>query len=212
MKNVIIIEDRVFRQQNLLGDKTSDLKKYPFLKNISGGEDFTKIKNQIIEKRYSVFDDFSTILLHRSAFDADIRNEIMEYLKNSHKRLVLFSGGISGSQITKLKTADLMLMNVSDFYSEKLFLFLNDNAENLLLLAFGEKWQTSILIDAIEKLTLYEKTYSKDTPFSIIESDLEFPPLITDKYFSEIEPNARINKSQITTFLENMNVDLKEQL
>ncbi len=212
MTNVIIIEDRVFRQQNLLGDKTSDLKNYSFLKNISGGEDFTNLKNQIIEKKYSVFDDFSTILLHRSAFDADIRNEIMEYLKNSSKRLVLFSGGISGSQITKLNTADLMLMNVSDFYSEKLFLFLNDNAENLLLLAFGDKWQTSILIDAIEKLTIYEKKYSKDTPFSIIESDLEFPPLITDKYFSEIEPNARINKSQITTFLENMNADLKEQL
>ena len=212
MTNVIIIEDRVFRQQNLLGDKTSDLKNYSFLKNISGGEDFTNLKNQIMEKRYSVFDEFSTILLHRSAFDADIRNEIMEYLKNSPKRLVLFSGGISGSQITKLNTADLMLMNVSDFYSEKLFLFLNDNAQNLLLLAFGDKWQTSILIDAIEKLTIYEKTYSKDTPFSIIESDLEFPPLITDKYFSEIEPNARINKSQITTFLENMNADLKEQL
>ena len=212
MKNVIIIEDRIFRQKNILGDKASNLNNYPFLKNISGGEDFANLKNQITEKKYSVFDDFSAILLHRSAFDADIRNEIMDYLKNSPKKLVLFSGGISGSQITKLKNADLMLMNVSDFYSDKLFLFLNNNAENLFQLAFGDNWQTSILIDAIEKLTVYEQTYSKDTPFSIIESDLEFPPLITGKYFSEIEPNARINKYQIATFLENMNADLKEQL
>lgn len=212
MKNVIIIEDRIFRQKNILGDKASNLNNYPFLKNISGGEDFANLKNQITEKKYFVFDDFSAILLHRSAFDADIRNEIMDYLKNSPKKLVLFSGGISGSQITKLKNADLMLMNVSDFYSDKLFLFLNNNAENLFQLAFGDNWQTSILIDAIEKLTVYEQTYSKDTPFSIIESDLEFPPLITGKYFSKIEPNARINKYQIATFLENMNADLKEQL
>ena len=212
MKNVIIIEDRIFRQKNILGDKASNLNNYPFLKNISGGEDFANLKNQITEKKYSVFDDFSTILLHRSAFEADIRNEIMDYLKNSTKKLVLFSGGISGSQITKLKNADLMLMNVSDFYSDKLFLFLNNNAENLFQLAFGDNWQTSILIDAIEKLTVYEQTCSKDTPFSIIESDLEFPPLIIGKYFSKIEPNARINKFQIATFLENMNADLKEQL
>ena len=82
MENVIIIEDRIFRQQNILGDKASNLNNYPILKNISGGEDFANLKNQITEKKYSVFDDFSAILLHRSAFEADIRNEIMDYLKN----------------------------------------------------------------------------------------------------------------------------------
>jgi hypothetical protein len=212
MTHVILIEDRIYRQQNILGDKASNLNNYLFLKNISGGEEFTQIKNQILEKKYSVLDQFSTILFHRSAFDSDARNGIMNYFNNSQKKIVQFSGGISGSHITKVKHADLMMMNVSEFYSDKLFQFLDNNAENLLQLAFGNNWPISILINAIEKLTIYEKTYSEEIPYSVVESNLEFPQDITDKYFGKFESNIRITKSQLDGILKSMNADLKELL
>jgi len=212
MEKLILIEDRIFRQKNLLGEKASELQNFTFLRNISGGDDFAIIKKQILEKNYTVFDEYSTILLHRSAFETKIRNGLIEYLKDFPKRLVLFSGGISGSHLSKLKKADLMLMNVTEFYSDNLFNFLKDNAENLLQLAFGKNWQASILIDAIEKITIYEKKLIKDTPFSRIESDLEMNKLINEKYFNKVKTNDRMSKSELGIVLKKMNEDIKEML
>jgi hypothetical protein len=213
MNNVILVEDRIFRQKNLLGERASDLENFSLLKNVSGGDDFTEIKKQILAKNYSVFDDYSTILVHRSAFETEQRNGLTEYIKDYTKRLVLFSGGISGSHLSKLKKSDLMLMNVNEFYSENLFIFLESNAENLLQLAFGNNWQKSILIDAIEKLTLYEKTFLKDTPFSRIEDDLKLKTIIIEKYFNDAKINEiKVSKSEIGIVLKKMNEELKEFL
>lgn len=212
MNKVILIEDRIYRQKDILGNKALNLNNYPFLKNITGGEEFTQIKNHLLEQKYSVLDQFSTILFHRSAFDSDVRNGIMNYFSNSQKTIVQFSGGISGSHITKVKNADLMMINVSEFYSDKLFQFLDNNAENLLQLAFGNNWPISILINAIEKLTIYEKTYSAEIPYSVVESNLEFHQDISDKYFGKFESNTRITKFQLAGILKSMNADLKELL
>jgi hypothetical protein len=214
MKNVILVEDRIYRQKNQLGDKTVELEKFAFLENISGGVAFTKLKQQLLDKKYSVFDNYSTILVHRSAFEPEVRNGLIDYLKDrSNKKLVFFSGGITGAQLSKLKNLDFMLMNVTEFYSDNLFVFLESDAKNLMQLAFGDKWETSILIDAIEKLTIYEKTFTIDTPFSRIEDNLELNIAIIEKYFSDIKsPSLKMSKSDLGIVLRKMNDNLKSIL
>lgn len=211
MDNVILVEDRTFRQRNMLGEKAIELKNFNFLKNISGGDGFAELKNQLLEKKYSVFDEYSTILLHRSAFETEVRNGLIEYLKEYNKRLVLFSGGITGSQLSRVKNLEFMLINVTEFYSDNLLFFLRNNANNLLELAFGNNWKTSVLIDAIDKLTIYEKVFS-NKPWVIIEEDLKMNNSIIEKYFSELSNKSIITKVEIGFVLNKMNKDLKSIL
>ena len=211
MKQVILIEDRIHRQKNQLGQKIGELQSFPVLTNISGGEAFVELKNQLSEKKYSIFDDYSTIMLHRSAFEADVRNGLIEYLKDYHKKVVFFSGGITGSQLTKLKNIEFMLINVTEFYSENLLIFLRNNAENLLELAFGNNWKTSILIDAIDKLSLYEKAFNQK-PWDTVEEDLKLSNTIINKYFLNLSKKSIVSKDEIRFVLNKMNTDLKSIL
>jgi hypothetical protein len=211
MKNVILVEDRLYRQRNMLGEKVIEFENFSFLKNISGGEPFAELKEQLFEKKYAIFDDYSTILLHRSAFEAEVRNGLIEYLKDYHKKLVLFSGGITNSQLSRVKYMEFMLINVTDFYSDNLLLYLRNNADNLLELAFGNNWATSVLIDAIEKLTLFEKHFN-NKPWVTIEEDLKLNNAIIEKYFIELSNKPRITKDDIRLALNKMNTDLKSIL
>jgi hypothetical protein len=195
----------------MLGEKVIELEKFDFLKNISGGEPFAQLKEQLFEKKYAIFDDYSTILLHRSAFEAEVRNSLIEYLKDYHKKLVLFSGGITNSQLSRVKYMEFMLINVTDFYSDNLLLYLRNKADNLLELAFGSKWETSVLIDAIEKLTLYEKLFNSK-PWVTVEEDLNLNSTIIEKYFADLSNKTRITKDDIRLALSKMNKDLKSIL
>jgi hypothetical protein len=211
MGNVLLIEDRTYRQRNLLGDRLIELNKYNFLKNISGGEEFTVLKDQMVERKYSVFDAYSTILLHRSAFDTDVRNGLIEYLKDYKKKVVLFSGGITGSQFNKIKNVEFMLINVTEFYSDNLLYFIKNGADNLLELAFGNSWEMSILIDSILKITIYAKSF-ESKPWDIIKYDLNLYNIIVEKYFSELSTKVIISKGEIGDVLTKMNLDLKSIL
>jgi hypothetical protein len=211
MKNVILVEDRIYRQRNLLGEKVAELEQFTTLKNIAGGEEFAEIKMQIMANKYSVFDEYSTILLHRSAFEAEVRNGVIDYLKDYNKKLVLFSGGITGSQVSRLKNMELMLINVTEFYSENLLLFLKDGGDNLLELAFGKNWETSVLIDVIDKLTIYEKGLVKK-PWVAVEEDLKLNNAIIEKYFTELSSKSVITKDEIRFVLDKMNANLKSLL
>jgi len=213
MNKAILIEDRIERQRKQLGQRLNELQQFSFLKNISGGEDFADFKRQIVKKNYSIFDEYTTIMLHRSAFDAEMRNGFLEYLKDYPKKLIFFSGGITGSQLSKLKNIEFMLINVTEFYSDNLFVFLKNNTNNMLELAFGENWRTSMLIDSIEKLTLYEKAYAIEKPYSRIESDLELNNAFLEKYFIGVKSNeSKIKKEELGIILKQMNIDLKSIL
>jgi hypothetical protein len=118
----LLIEDRVHRQNKLLGKNLNELIK-PFLKNISGGQEFANIQKNLTSKEFSVLDEFSVIMLHRSAFDTYTRNGLIEYLRKADKKIVFFSGGISGCQISKIGNLELLLINVNQFYSENLIYF-----------------------------------------------------------------------------------------
>ena len=208
MMKAILIEDRVYRQKKLLGQNLNELIK-PFLTNISGGQDFADIQKSLINKEFSVLDEFSVIMLHRSAFDTNTRNGLIDYLRKVDKKIVFFSGGISGCQISKIGNLEFLLINVNQFYSENLMLFIKNEAQNLQELAFGNNWRISNLVDVYDKLILYTKSFIKK-PWLTIEIDLKLNSWIKDHYFSGLHQRDLINKSELEEVLNKMNSDLKK--
>jgi len=204
----ILIEDRVHRQKKLLGQNLNELIK-PFLTNISGGQKFADIQKSLINKEFSVLDEFSVIMLHRSAFDTNTRNGLIDYLRKADKKIVFFSGGISGCQISKIGNLEFLLINVNQFYSENLMLFLKNEAQNLQELAFGNNWRISNLVDVYDKLILYTKSFIRK-PWLTIEIDLKLNSWIKDHYFSGLHQRDLINKSELEEVLNKMNTDLKK--
>ena len=203
----ILIEDRVNRQKNLLGRKLNELTQFTFLKNIPGGKNFEELNQKLNDKEYTVLDEFSLIMLHRSAFETNTRNGIIEHLKKSNKKVVFFSGGITSCQINKIDSLDFLLINVNLFYSENLFYFLKNNGDNLLELAFGREWQTSILIDTYEKLVIYFKSFERK-PFAKIDSEILFNSWIIQNFFKDYAQNEIIEKSELETILEKIKKEL----
>ena len=203
----ILIEDRVNRQKNILGRKLNELTQFTLLKNISGGKDFEELNQKLNDQEYTVLDEFSIIMLHRSAFEANTRNGIIEYLKKTNKKVVFFSGGITSCRINEIDRLDFLLINVNLFYSENLFYFLKNNGDNLLELAFGREWQTSILIDTYEKLVIYFKSFVRK-PFAKIDSEILFNSWIIQKFFKDYAQNDIIEKSELETILEKIKKEL----
>lgn len=208
MNKAILIEDRVHRQKNLLGENLNELIK-PFLTNISGGQEFADIQKSLINKEFFVLDEFSVIMLHRSAFDTNTRNGLIDYLRKTEKKIVFFSGGISGCQVSKIGNLEFLLINVNQFYSENLILFFKNEAQNLQELAFGNNWRISNLVDVYDKLNLYTKSFIRK-PWMTIEVDLKLNSWIIDHYFSGFYQRALINKSELEEVLNKMNEDLKK--
>lgn len=209
MIKVLLIEDRIHRQKNIFGENIEKLNDFQILENISGGKYFVEIQKNLINKEYSVLDDYSVIILHRSAFDANTRNGLIDFLRKTDKKVVFFSGGISGCQISKIGNLEFLLMNVNQFYSENLMLFLKNDAQNLLELAFGNNWLMSNLVDAYDKLIFYSKSFTKK-PWFNIEVDLKLNNWIKDEYFSELCQRDFINKADLDEVLKKMNKDLKK--
>jgi hypothetical protein len=79
------------------------------------------------------------------------------------------------------------------------------------MLAFGDKWKTSILIDSIEKLTFYKKVFT-NKPLVIVEEDLKLNNIIFENYFSNFSNNTIININDIEFVLNQMKIDLKTNL
>ena len=83
MIKILLIEDRIHRQKNIFGKNLVELNKFSILKNISGGNDFVDIQKKLINKEYSALEEYSTIMLHRSAFETNTRNGLIDFLKKT---------------------------------------------------------------------------------------------------------------------------------
>ena len=211
MKNVILIDDRVNRQIKYLNKQELDFNNLKSLKNITEGKDFDQIKEDFIFGDFSFLNEFEVIMIHRSAFETNIRNSLLDNLRKTGKKVVFFSGGISGCQISTTGKLELLMIHVDQFYSENLFYFLKNGASNLLELAFGKNWQLSTLVDIYEKLSLYLISY-KERPWVKIEDDLKINNWIKEKYFHSVIQNHLLMKSDIEKIMEELNMDLKQLL
>ncbi|MFN4915306.1 MAG: hypothetical protein ACK5FT_08300 [Sphingomonadales bacterium] len=208
MKKVILIEDRVFRQEKHLGQGLlTELQGFKNLRNVAGGEEFTRIKENLMTDDFSVIDEYDVLFIHRSAFDADIRNKIIAIIGETEKILVFFSGGVTGCSFTSINDAQLLIINVGLFYSKNLFLFLENDCSNILELGFGDDWRLSVLLDAYERLSFYITTYDSPKPFIKIESDIEMNSWVRSKYFSEMDGLISLDhlRSVSKSMLSNIN-------
>jgi hypothetical protein len=198
MKQFILIEDRAQRQRNALGSRLVDLQSHSNLLNISGGAEFDRLRKNFENGDFSLLSDYSTIMLHRSAFSTETRSRMIDFIKSSKRKVVMFSGGITGCQMTFISGLEILLLNVNLFYSDSLFLFLDSRTENLLELAFGEKWKASILLDTLDRFNLYMSTYV-DRPLSIIDAELELNEWTRKNYFSSLSMSGKVSKIDLIT-------------
>jgi len=179
MKKILIIEDRVERQNKFTNETGIALDKY----------------ETFLDRRESLDKDslgeYSTIITHRSAFgesDENILDYLKKYCEEHQTKLVFFSGGISSTFYSKSKY-EFLLLNSKSFYSKNLELFLDDlqkNQEpNILLLGYGQDWKTNILLNTLEKINLFIsnnetkervkfKKFKTETKIENIEDMLEF--------------------------------------
>ncbi len=149
MKKILLIEDRVERQEKFSDDTGIELSDY---------RDFLDNQKEI---DLSKLEGYSTIIVHRSAF-GDRNDNVLDHLKSycadSKTNLVFFSGGITSTYYSKTKY-EFLLLNSKAFYSRNLKAFLDLTKEkgqtNLLLLGYGENWQMNLMLNTLEKINLF---------------------------------------------------------
>jgi len=149
MIKILLIEDRVERQEL-------------FSKEISFNfQSYSKIIDNKISLWQTNLDQYSTIICHRSAF-GDLNSTILDQLKNHCKgtktQLVFFSGGISSTFYSDT-SYEFLLLNSKSFYSQNLKLYFDEimknDISNLRLLAYGENWKISLLLNTLQKVNLF---------------------------------------------------------
>lgn len=161
MKKILILEDRIKRQQSFLSDShvpADFFTKYnDFVDNLKGN-DFEGFKQRlIVESDYVFLKDYSCILIHRSAFEKEIINRIYTFCNKNKIDLVYFSGGISSTNLQENTKCSFLTINSKHFYSSNLVLFLEELKEsskiNLGILAFGKQYDLNILLSFSHRLS-----------------------------------------------------------
>lgn len=146
MRKSIIIDDRSERKKlHLSDDAVSQLEQLvdKELLTLSDGEGFESVTSRL--------DSYDLIAIHRTFLtNANIFNELIDYIKNKGKSVIIFSGGIT--QNTILLNGRQLNINSSDFYTERLAPFIEafgngqDLTNPLLSFLYGETWRLTLLL------------------------------------------------------------------
>ncbi|MDZ4668367.1 MAG: hypothetical protein SGJ00_10840 [bacterium] len=177
-KGILLIEDRVTRQEIYLSKFKIDLDSFDCLDNIKGGKRFIEIKKDLSNANKLALEPYRSILAHRSALNQIEREFLYNYCKAEKKPLAFFSGGISSISYSDNEQFQFLSINANDFYSNKLPFFLNEaGSGNLKLvhLAFGQQWTLNLLLAFTNKLNSirYEKEIETERiPTQILKSKL----------------------------------------
>ncbi|KLT68656.1 hypothetical protein [Flavobacterium sp. ABG] len=161
MKKILILEDRVTRQESFLEDsnlsKDFFVRHKDFIDNFEGTlfEDFKeKLAN---EEEYDFLLEYNCVIVHRSAFKKEIINKIFSFCSKNKINLVYFSGGISSTNLREDSKFSFLTINSKQFYSSNLAMFIDEFREtgnnNLGILAFGERYELNILLSFSHKLS-----------------------------------------------------------
>lgn len=202
-KAILLVEDRPLRQQQTFKE-FEKLNKFSFLTNISDSNIFNEFKQKIQDNYRKILEPYQVIMMHRSALP-DWNNPITDFCMEKGKDLVFFSGGISYVHLVKIQKGHLLTINVKDFYSENLILFLENGGNNLYELAFGKNWEINLLADYVEKLSLFLST-TQENEFFWEEIKTLFK--LNDEFLSKF-----VNLNQIPDWLEKKDLqDLLEKI
>lgn len=212
MKKILLIEDRVSRQEFFLEKIAIDLGDYSDILDNVIDDSYEELKEQLLNDSFS-FKDYAIIICHKSAFENDnalIISKLQNYAKESQKTLIFFSGGISVNYYSNSEFESLEL-NSGTFYSNNLKLFLNSykvGNENVLMLSYGENWKLNIISNVLEKTNLYleqigdkKSVYSK---FDIYNTDMNKLSKIDYTFYDMKIENGWVSSLEIQKFKESL--------
>lgn len=181
MKKIILIEDREERQKLFMEDTELDLSLYDDILENTIGDKYEIIYEKLKNNTFN-FDDYETIIVHKSAFHDDNRiilNKIRKHCQASKdKQLILFSGGITTNYYDNSECETIEL-NSKVFYSNNLKLFLEDakmTKPNLLILSYGAQWELNSLLNVLEKINFFieENRTEKYIIYTDFERETDF--------------------------------------
>lgn len=211
MKKILLIEDRVTRQEFFLEELEINLEDYNDILDNMIDDDYEEVKEQILHDSFN-FEEYDFIISHKSAFENDnalIISKLQNYAKESEKTLIFFSGGISVNYYNNSEF-EFLELNSKTFYSNNLKLFLDSvrlGNENILMLSYGKKWKFNIISNVLEKTNLYlEQHGDKKTVYSKFDIYTDMNKLSKIDYaFHDIQTeNGWVNSLEIQKFKESL--------
>lgn len=191
MKHIILIEDRIERQKQYLGDIGVDrFGTIPNL-NMPQSSECRGYIDTINDGRMDDLNDFNLIIIHRSPLNQKGLLALSSYCKEQQKDLILFSGGNSQSTYHN-DNFQALAINSKDFYSELLIDFMikyiNGKVNNLLELIYGDNWMLGYLMKyrQLSKILETEKLENKIAIEEKMNEILEITGIRSDDVDSEI--------------------------
>ncbi|MDF1875678.1 hypothetical protein JHD48_08020 [Sulfurimonas sp. SAG-AH-194-I05] len=155
MQKILLIEDRVTRQQLFMNETSIKLDEYNDILDNCINHKYTDFLQDILRDEFDL-DKYSIIITHKSAFEEkniEVLSKLKKYCEVHQKPLVFFSGGISVNYYLNDAYESLEL-NSKTFYSSNLTYFLKEfkaNNKNILMLCYGKKWRLNVAANILEK-------------------------------------------------------------
>jgi hypothetical protein len=213
MEKVALIENRPDRMVHLCNKKGLKLENFEQLKVFSNDE--IKILEQDLEvKNFKRLNNFEVVMTHQSAWSQVQLSSLKEYCESKNRPLVFFSGGVSNSHL-HVATPPILTMDVDEFYSTRLVLFLDhffeNGTPNLLLLQYGNKWKLNLLMEARNNLSVFLSKNEGIKSLDYYEDGVGIPrPLFSMS--DELGLNLEWYENAIEENAESVLVDLQNQL
>jgi hypothetical protein len=166
MKKILLIEDRTDRQKDFLDKLDISLDDYSDILNNKIDDKFKECIENIKNDNFD-FGLYDVIIAHESIFIDDNRtilSKIENYCKESHKPLILFSGGNSADSFDNSQYQKLTL-NSQTLYSQNITIFFDEfkkDNNDIFILQFGTKWRVNILLNGFEILNNFIKENDKE--------------------------------------------------
>lgn len=151
---ILLLEDRLERQRQYLEPIGINLSNYEYVDVQTTLSDLLKLE------------DYAVFIIHQSAIN-ESNKKILLNIKSQSKPIVIFSGGIYTTYRNIIGKSEHLYLNSRILYSENLHLFLNEIGNkniNLLLLAYGKKWEFNNILNVLEKVNTYINKGNKETP------------------------------------------------
>jgi hypothetical protein len=219
MKKILLIDDRTNRQFVACNKASIDISRYDVVENCIDKkyeEIFQKLKDRELK-----VDEYIAIIAHKSAFgddNPDILYHLQELCQKESIPLVLFSGGISVNYYEKSEDFEKLELNSKTLYSNNLRLFLEHYKKSskieLMILGYGNSWKINILLNILEKITLFlAKSKEDDLLYNKFANETDFHLLekVTDKVKLHIE-NGWISLEAIKGLKKEIEHTLQERI
>ena len=180
MIKVVIIDDKIERMNHFLKKRNLNFFQFPFLK-VCNTHNLVEIKEDVKSETFRLFEGMEIIMTHRSYWSQIELDILKNYCSKMKSLLVPFSGGSNTTHYSEYP-ARLLTIDVSQFYNDRLIIFLRNYKENsqpdVRILQYGEKWKLNILFECRNSIAVFQQKYPSISIFK-----KKSPQLILPKEF-----------------------------